>query len=155
MMKKLIFLTALLAVNLWAMSMKSGYCELEGEETHKAAIPVVEALAAYAEKNGIPNLDNFEQIEGIPYELKPCSKRPDLMECEVLKRGYFFQTEEGYFSIAMGGNPTREKPRGFSLSIVHNYTKCNTNVYYDGQIEKNYSILACSLIGRCRGWFKQ
>ena len=108
-MKKIILIVSILAVGVWAMSFKSGYCELEGEKTHKAAIPVVEALAAYAEKNGIPNLDNFDQIEGIPYELKPCSERPDLMECEVLKWGYYFKTEEGYFSIAMGGGESNAR----------------------------------------------
>jgi hypothetical protein len=154
-MKKAILIASVLAVGLWAMSMKSGYCKLEQEATHQAAVPIVEALAAYAKEHGIPNLDSFEQIEGIPYELKPCSERHDLMECEVLKRGYYFQTEDGFFSIAMGGNPTQKDPIGFMLSITHNYTNCGYGIYKKGKIKSTYLQPTCSLIGNCAGWFRQ
>ena len=153
-MKKIIFTVSILVVGVWAMSF-GGYCELEGEKTHKAAIPVVEALAAYAEKNGIPNLDNFDQVEGIPYELKPCSERPDLMECEVLKDGYYFQIGEDYYTVRMSGIPSREKPIGFGMDISYNYTNCSYTIYKKKALTASYMQPACSLIGRCAGWFRQ
>lgn len=140
----------LASLSVWAMSF-GGHCELEGEKTHKAAIPVVEALAAYAEKNGIPNLDSFDQIEGMPYELKPCSERPDLMECEVLKNGYYFQVSDEYYSIRMWEG----YPSGLGLAVIHNYTDCEYSLVNDGKIDHTYSQPACSLIGRCAGWFRQ
>jgi len=153
--KKMLVILTVLAAGVWAMSFKSGYCELEGEKTHKAALPVLEALAAYAEKNGIPNLDSFEQIEGIPYELKPCSERPELMECEVLDDGYYFQIGEDYYAVGMAGSPTNNKPKGFFLSVAHNYTICDTLIFYDGHLVDTYSKLTCSLNGKCAGWFRQ
>ena len=150
-MKKAILIASVLAVGLWAMSMKSGYCKLEQEATHKAAVPVVEALAAYAKEHGIPNLDSFEQIEGIPYELKPCSERPDLMECEVLKDGYYFQRGEDFYSIRLW----RGYPSGFGLAVIHNYTNCEYSLLKNNKIEDQYLRPACSLIGECTGWFRQ
>lgn len=153
-MKKIILTVSVLVVGVWAMSF-GGHCELESEKTHEVAIPVVEALAAYAEKNGIPNLDGFDQIEGIPYELKPCSEKPDLMECKVLKRGYYFQVEEEYYSIRMGGIPTKEDPIGFGVDIAHNYTDCSYTIYRKKKLSSTYLQPACSLIGTCAGWFRQ
>jgi len=150
-MKNILIIAAVLITGVWAMSFKSGYCELEGEKTHKAALPVVEALAAYAGKNGIPNLDSFEQIEGIPYELRPCSERPDLMECEVLKDGYYFQISEEYYSIRMW----KGYPSGFGLTMIHNYTDCEYSLMHNHKINPAYLQPACSLIGKCAGWFRQ
>ena len=150
MIKKIFITVTVLAVSVWAMSF-GGYCELEGEKTHKAAVPVVEALAAYAEKNGIPNLDNFDQIEEIPYELKPCSERPDLIECEVLKDGYYFQADDDFYSVRMW----KGYPSGFGLAVIHNYTDCEYSLFNDGKIENAYLQPACSLIGKCAGWFRQ
>ena len=149
-MKKAILIASVLAVGLWAMSMKSGYCKLEQEATHKAAVPVVEALAAYAKEHGIPNLDSFEQIEGIPYKLKPCSERPDLMECEVLKDGYYFQTNDGFFTLRLSG-----KPQGFALQIAHNCTDCSYTIFRYQKLTKKYLQPTCVLNGKCAGWFRQ
>lgn len=148
-MKKIIFTVSILVVGVWAMSF-GGYCELEGEKTHKAAVSVVEALAVYAEKNGIPNLDNFDQIEGIPYELKPCSGRLDFMECEVLKEGYYFKIGDDLYSMKFS-----KKPGGFGLKIAHKYTVCGYTIFRKGKITDTYNEPACSLNGKCTGWFRQ
>ena len=153
-MKKIIIISVILVAGVWAMSMR-GHCELESEQTHKVAKPIVEALAAYAKENGIPNLDNFDQIKEIPYELKPCSERPDLMECQVLKEGYYFQIGKDYYSIAMGGSPTRENPKGFLFTIAHNYTVCGSSIYNNGKIDNTYLEFTCSLNGKCAAWFRQ
>lgn len=154
-MKKIFIIAAVLITGVWAMSFKSGYCELEGEKTHQAALPIVEALAVYTQKNGIPNLDNFDQIEGIPYELKPCSERPDLMECEVLKDGYYFQIEDNHYSIAMTKNLNPSRPKALILNIAHNYTICIYTIYVKDKLLSNYLQPACSLNGKCAGWFRQ
>ena len=153
-MNKIILTVSVLVVGVWAMSF-GGHCELEGEKTHKAAVPVVEALASYAKKNGIPNLDNFDQIKRIPYELKPCSERPELMECEVLKEGYFFQIDEEYYSITMTKNLNPSRPPVLILNISHRYTLFMYTIYVKDKVIKNYIQPACSLIGKCAGWFRQ
>jgi len=153
-MRKIFITAVILTAGLWAMSFK-GYCELEGEKTHKAALPVVEALAAYAERNGIPNFDSFEQIKGIPYELKPCSERPDLMECEGMEDGYFFQLDNEYYSIALWGGERNSKLVTFGLFIAHNYSTCSYEIYDMEKVKTDYMQKSCSLSGKCAGWFRQ
>lgn len=153
-MKKIVIIAVVLVVGVWAMSMR-GHCELESEKTHEVAKPIVKALATYAKEHGIPNLESFEQIEGIPYSLKPCSERPDLEECKGVYQGYYFQLQDNYYCIAMAGSPTKEKPKGFFLSITHNYTVCTVLIYKNGQVLDTKNNFSCSLDGRCSGWFRQ
>jgi len=148
-MKKVVLIAIVLLAGIWVMSMR-GHCELESEKTHKAALPIVEALAKYAEKNGEPHADDFKQIKQMPYEVKPCSERPDLMVCQVLKDGYFFHIDRDYYSIRLW----RAYPSGFGLESTHRYTVCIYFIY-DGILTKNYAKPACSLNNKCAGWFRQ
>jgi hypothetical protein len=153
-MKKIIIISVILVAGVWAMSMR-GHCELESEQTHKVAKPIVEALAAYAKENGIPNLDNFDQIKEIPYELKPCSERPDLMECQVLKEGYYFQIGKDYYSIRMWGGERNMKLVSFGLDISHNFTICSYGIYDKEEGLDKYLQPNCYLNGKCAAWFRQ
>jgi hypothetical protein len=149
-MKKIIIISVILVAGVWAMSMR-GHCELESEQTHKVAKPIVEALAAYAKENGIPNLDNFDQIKGIPYKLQPCSQRPDLEECKNVYNGYYFKLNEELYIIRMW----EVYPSGFGLEIMFNYTNCGYTIYKNNKIKTTYLQPACSLNNKCSAWFRQ
>jgi len=73
------------------------------------------------------------------------------MECEVLKDGYYFQIEDDYYSIRMW----KVYPSGFGLKIAHNYTVCGYTIFRKGKITDTYNEPACSLNGKCTGWFRQ
>ena len=128
-------------------------CNLETELTHQAAVPLVESLTQYAQKNGIPQ--TFEQTGELPYPLKPCTQKPDLIECEVFKEGYYFQLDGQYFSVRLLKYPTVEEPKGFGLYVVHNYTSCSYEIYNDAKVLPTPLKPSCSLIGRCRDWGRQ
>jgi len=128
-------------------------CKLESDKTHQAAIPIVEALAKYAKTNGIPK--SFDDIKNFPYKLEPCSKKPDILVCKVLKDGYYFNKDNQFYSVKIRWIPNKEQLSGFGIFVIHNTTACYYDIYFDKKLNNNYFKPACSLIGSCKGWGKQ
>jgi len=128
-------------------------CKLEKEKTHQAAIPIVEALAKYAKINGIPK--SFYDIKNFPYKLESCSKKPNILECKVLKDGYYFIKDNQFYSVKFSWTPNKEQLLGFGIFVAHNTTACYYDIYLDKKLNNNYLKPACSMIGSCKGWGKQ
>ncbi len=128
-------------------------CKLEKDKTHKVAVPIVESLAKYAKEQGIPK--SFKDIKDFPYKLEACSKHSNILECKVLKNGYFFIKDSEYYSIDFAWIGLESDPKGFGLAIVHNTTDCAYEIYLNKKLERNYLKPTCSLIGSCKGWGKQ
>ena len=126
-------------------------CKLEKEITHNTAVPIVKSLAKYAEVNGIPK--SFKDVKDFPYKLEPCSKKPNISECEVLKDGYFFTKDGKYYSVRLWLYPFDNSPIGVGLDIIHNTTHCTYDIYHNNELKKNYSEATCSLT--CKGGLRQ
>ena len=128
-------------------------CRLEDKKVHKIATPIIDSLHKYAIKNGIPK--SFKNIINLPYNLKPCSSKPDLPECKILKDGYFFVKDGEYYVVKLWLYPFEYSPKGFGLIIVYHTTNCGYDIYSNSKIKVNYKQPACSMIGRCTGFFRQ
>ena len=128
-------------------------CKLEKDITHNTALPIVKSLARYAKVNGIPK--SFKEVKDFPYKLEPCSKKPNILECKVLKDGYFFIKNGQYYSIKLWFYPFENSPKGFGLIIIHNTTNCGYDIFRNKRVRNNYLQPACSMIGKCRGWGRQ
>ncbi len=128
-------------------------CKLEGDKTHKVAIPIVEALANYAKQNGIPK--SFKDIKNFPYKIEPCSKKPNILVCEVLKEGYYFKYNDEYYAIDFAWFALKTAPNGFGLKINYNTTLCGYEIYHSGKLKSNYLKPFCSMIGGCEAWGRQ
>lgn len=149
---KIVQIIILLWIGIYLIACSKN-CSLEKEKTHAVAIPLVEELANYAKNNGIPK--SFRDIKKLPYNLEPCSKKPNLSICKDFKSGYFFKKDNEYYSIGFSWIPTKKSPNGFGLNIIHNTTYCNYQIFDDNRLESNYLEPSCSLIGSCKGWGKQ
>jgi hypothetical protein len=143
----------IIAIAIFVLLQGCTTCKLEKEKPHLAAIPIVKSLANYAKSNGI--VKSFKDIKDFPYKLEPCSKKPNISECKVLKDGYYFIKDNEYYSVNIIYFPNKKVPLGFGLAIIHNTTDCAYEIYFNKKLKKDYSKASCSMIGSCKGWGRQ